>query len=152
MDENETMIEQDPVDIIEDLRNNSVSKSEFDKLKAQNTKLLKALANGEKIENKATVDMKTLRNELYGSDRKELSNVEYVTKTLQLRQAIIDAGSADPFLPIGHQVAPTKEDIASAANLAEVLQECLDYAQGDTAVFTNELQRRTLDMRLPNRG
>lgn len=151
MDENE-MIEQDPVDIIEDLRNNSVSKSEFDKLKAQNTKLLKALANGEKIESKATVDMKTLRNELYGSNRKDLNNVDYVSKTLQLRQAIMDEGGADPFLPIGHQIAPTKEDIAAATNLAEVLQDCLDYAQGDNAVFTNELQRRTLDIRIPNRG
>lgn len=149
MDEIETIdVEQDPVDLIQELRDNSVPKAEFDKLKAQNTKLLKALANGEKIENKPAVDVDALRRELFGDDRKPMNNVQIASKMMELREALIDAGEADPFLPSGHQVAPTNDDVEAANRVAEIFKECLDYARGDNAVFTNELQRRTLDVRI----
>lgn len=142
--------EKDPVDIINELKENSVSKDEFNKLKAQNTKLLNALAKGEKMttEESKPVDRAKLVNELYGTDRKPLSNLEYATKTMELRDAIIAAGEPDPFLPNGHMITPTTEDITEANKLAEVFKECIDYAQGDDGVFTNELMRRTMDVRV----
>lgn len=57
-------------------------------------------------------------------------------------------GKPDPFLPVGNQIAPTDDDIAAAERVAKVLQECVDYADGDSAVFTNELQRRTIDIKV----
>lgn len=146
----ENEIEQDPIDIITDLRNNTVSKNEYDKLKAQNSKLLQALAKGEQInvQQNDVVDVDKLRRELYASDAKPLSNLEYAQKTLQLRKAIMDAGGVDPMVPSGVMIAPTQEDYACANNLAQVLQDCIDAANGDSGIFTAELQRRTRDVRL----
>ena len=60
---------------------------------------------------------------------------------------MIAEGKPDPFLPIGKQIMPTNEDIEAANRVAEVFQSCVDYAEGDSAVFTNELQRRTIDIK-----
>jgi hypothetical protein len=43
---------------------------------------------------------------------------------------------------------PTDEDVRTAQKVADVLQECVDYAEGDSAVFTNELQRRLVDVKI----
>lgn len=135
---------QDPIDIINDLRANTVSKEEFDKLKAQNAKLLKSLAKGETIEVPAVkVDATALRKELYSIDAKPLSNLDYAKKTLQLRQAILDEGGVDPFVPNGHLIAPTQEDYEAANRVASVMQECIDSCNGDSDVFTSQLQSRT---------
>ena len=77
--------------------------------------------------------------------------MEFVKNTLALRQAIIDSGKPDPFLPMGNKIIPSDEDIATATRVANVLQECVDYADGDSAAFTNELQRRTVDIPMPRR-
>ena len=61
---------------------------------------------------------------------------------------MISEGKPDPFLPIGEQILPTDEDVAAANKVAAVLQECVDYAEGDSAVFTNELQRRLVDVKI----
>ena len=47
-------------------------------------------------------------------------------------------------------ISPTEEDIKCAEKVADVFQQCIDYAKGDPTVFTNELQRRTLNS-MPNR-
>ena len=57
-------------------------------------------------------------------------------------------GNPDPFLPVGKQILPTDEDVAAANRVADVLKECVDYAEGDSAVFTNELQRRLVDIKV----
>ena len=56
-------------------------------------------------------------------------------------------GKPDPFLPVGSQILPDDADIAAANKVATVLQECVDYANGDSSVFTNELQRRLVDVK-----
>ena len=57
-------------------------------------------------------------------------------------------GEPDPFLPYGKQISPTRQDEETAAKVAQIYQECIDYAEGDSEVFTNELQRRTRDVRI----
>lgn len=139
--------EPDYIDQIEQLRANSVSKAEYDKLKAKHDKAVNALISGGQLEEKeaAPVDKAALRKALYTSECENLSNLEYWEKTLELRQAIIDDGGQDPFLPIGQKIAPTAEDVEKADNVAKVIQECIDYAQGDSRIFTTELDRRTTD-------
>ena len=85
-----------------------------------------------------------MRAELFGSEN-EFSNLDYWTKALQLRSAVIEGGGVDPFLPYGKNIAPTNEDIETANRVAKVVAECIEYAEGDSAVFTNELQRRTVE-------
>ena len=139
--------EPDYIAQIEELRANSVSRDDYNKLKAEHNRAMNALINGGQIETKEAepVDKDALRKALFTQDCENLSNLEYWQKTLQLRQAIIDDGGQDPFLPYGQKIAPTAEDVQKASNVAKVVQECIDYAQGDSRIFTNELDRRTVD-------
>ena len=54
----------------------------------------------------------------------------------------MEAGQTDPFVPNGSKIKPTDEDFAKAKKVADTLQECVDYADGDPDVFTDELKRR----------
>lgn len=133
------------LDEINNLKANSVSKEEYDKLKAENSELLKSIVNSrtpEKEEPKTpVVDI----NELRANFKKEdPSNLEYVQNALKLRDAIIAQGGTDPFLPQGKKIIPTEQDIEAANRVASVLKECVDYANGDSQLFTNELYRRIL--------
>lgn len=135
----------DYIETIKKLKENTVPKETYTKLQEENKKLLQSLVNGETIEQEEKpVDVAALRKDLYGEEFTG-SDIDYATKTLELRQAIIDAGGTDPFLPYGKKIMPTDEDISTASRVAEVLQECVDYAEGDNAVFVNELQRRMID-------
>lgn len=78
----------------------------------------------------------------------ENSNLKTVELALELRKNLMAEGKEDPFLPVGKNITPTDEDRRSAEKVAEIFQECVDYAQGDSQVFTNELMRRTNDVRI----
>lgn len=138
----------DYVAAIKELQNSTVPKSQYEKLKADNKKLLDALVNGESIENKpqapkANVD--ELRKKLFDKDG-QLSNLEFIETSLQLRDALIEQGEPDPFLPVGSRISPTPEEARIAEDVAQVYRECIDYADGNSEVFTNELMRRTVDV------
>lgn len=137
--------EVDYIAAINQLRENSVSKEAYNKLKKENKDLINALANGQTLDAPdSKPDINALRKELYGKG-KELNNLEYVDKTLKLRRAIIDAGGADPFLPTGDHIKITSQMIDTAESVAEILEECVEFADGDSGIFTAELQRRTKD-------
>lgn len=137
--------EVDYVAAIKELKENTVSKDQYEKVKDENKRLLQSLVNGETIKQEVEpIDIKKLRSELYGSEN-EFSNLEYWEKVLQLRKAVIDAGGKDPFLPYGKNIIPTDEDIATANRVADVVSDCIEYANGDSDVFTNELQRVMID-------
>lgn len=137
--------EVDYISAIKEIKNNSVSKLDYDKIKEENKRLLQSLVNGESIQKPVEpVDVKKLRAELFGSEN-DYSNLDFITRALQLRDAVIEQGGVDPFLPAGKNIAPTNEDIVVANHVADVLKECVEYAEGDNLVFTNELQRRMID-------
>lgn len=134
----------DYISAINEIKQNSVSKDEYQKLRAENKKLIESIVNGtasEAVPDKKPVDKQQLINELYGADRKQLSNLDYVTKALELRKVIMDDGGIDPFVPNGEKIKPTKEDFEKAQHVAEVLQDCVDYADGNSDVFTDQLTR-----------
>lgn len=147
-----TTEEPDYVAAIAELKQNSVSKDKYDKLRDENNRLLNSLINGEQIEAPITdkPDIQQLRNELFKEDN-GLNNLQYIEKALQLRNALMEKGEPDPFLPVSHHAAPTNEEIATAEKVATIYRECLEYADGDNAVFTNELMRRTVDV-MPMKG
>lgn len=135
----------DYIAAIKELKENSVDRQKYDALKADNKRLVEALVNGQTIEtnSKPQVDIQALRNELFRNENQ--TNLQYVENALKLRNALIESGEPDPFIPQGSKVIATSEDISAAQRVADVLQECIDYAEGDSQVFTNELQRRTVD-------
>ena len=143
---NETTEEVDYVQAIQELKANSVPKEQYAKLKAENSKLLNSIINGESVEADSLPekqDIGELRKDLFSGI--DLTNLEYVSKTLELRDALIEKGEPDPFLPYGHKYTPDNNDIETANKVATILKECVDYADGDSSIFTNELQRRMID-------
>ena len=135
----------DYVAAIKELKEKTVSKESYQKLREENKKLLQSLVNGEQIQAEVEKpDINELRKELFNEDS-NIDNVNFISKALELRTALIENGEPDPFLPVGKRITPTDEDISAANRVATVLQECIDYAQGDSQAFTNELQRRTID-------
>ena len=150
-------VEQDTnnyIEAIKEMKANSVDKAAYDKLKEENKQLLDALINGGQVTQelqKEPVDIDSLRKRLFGGDA-ELSNLDYMKTALELREALLDQGSPDPFLPYGQNIAPTDEDIRTADRVAEAIKSCIDYADGDSEIFTNELQRIMVDTSPIKRG
>lgn len=146
----------DYINQIKKLKENSVSKDDYDKLRLDNKRLIDALANGTQLEGKvepkidAVENINNLRKKLF-SKGSNLDNLEYCDTALQLRDALIEKGERDPFLPFGHNVVATDSDHETAERVANVMRECIDYADGDSGIFTNELQRRTIDVVIPKK-
>ena len=146
----------DYIEQIKKLKENSVSKDDYDKLRLDNKRLIDALANGSQLEGKvepkidAVENINNLRKKLF-SKGSNLNNLEYCKTAVELRDALIKNGERDPFLPFGHNVIATESDIETANRVATVMRECIDYADGDSDIFTNELQRRTIDVVIPKK-
>ena len=147
---------QDYLAAIKELKEKSVDRSEYDKLRAENKRLIDAVVNGQPGQEEQVVvkhskeQIDDLRNDLFNSPR-ELNNLEFITKTMELREALMENGEPDPFLPVGKQISPTRDDIEGAEKVAQVYKECIEYAEGDSEVFTNDLMRRTRDVKLPRK-
>lgn len=144
---------QDYISAIKEMKANSVTRESYDKLKSENKQLLDALVSGKEIEIKKEepVDLTKLRKDLFNKDS-QMSNLEYVSTALKLRDALIERGERDPFLPYGEKVSLTAEHYDKAETVATVLRECVEFAEGDSGIFTAELQRRTKDVMPMRRG
>lgn len=153
MNENEVIIDQvdtntneDYLNTIKELKANSVDRKAYDKLREENRNLLKSLVEGQTIdqpsEPEQTYDANELKTLLASGD---LNNVQFIDTALKLRKTIMDDGGADPFIPSSHNYSPTRDDVETAERVAEVFQHCVDYSEGNSEVFTNELARLTRD-------
>ena len=139
---------QDYISALNEMKQNTVPKEAYDKLRADNKKLLDTIVSGQSLEQtevKQEVDVDALRKELFGKSRRDLSNLEYVDKALKLRKALMEKGEQDPFvMKAGRTSSPEAEDFKKAERVASVLQECVDIADGNDSVFDNEFQRRLI--------
>ena len=138
----------DYIAAINELKQNSVDRSKYEELRAENKKLLDSIVNGTDAGLEHPAEKKSVEELRAAYLKEDQTNLEFITNTLALREALIAEGKPDPFLPIGEQILPTDEDVKTAEKVASVLKECVDYAEGDTAVFTNELQRRLVDVKI----
>ena len=149
---NENVVEnengyQDYIDTINDLKANTVSKEKYDQLLAEKKDLVNALKNNSQInlvEPEKEVDIDELRHDLFMSG-KPMTNLQYVEKALKLRNAVLERDGVDIFMPNGPQYVYDQSDQDMANYVAQVYQECVDYADGDTQLFTQELSRRIKD-------
>ena len=131
---------------INNLRENTVSREEYERIRNDNRKLAKALINGTganipgitKLENKPDLD--DLRKKLF--TKKSKNDLEYFTNLLALRDGVMADGQPDPFLPINREFRATAQDEADAERIATQIKEAIEYADGDPAVFSNDLRRR----------
>lgn len=133
------------IEAIKEIKANSVPRDEFEALEKEKKDLLKALIEGGQVEQPTAAekpDLKALRIELFNEDAK-LNNLEYAKKALALRAAVLEETGKDIFLPYGANISPTLADSEAAEKVAKAFQSCIDYADGDSQLFTQELQRIT---------
>lgn len=145
--------ETDYIAEIQKLKANTVSIDDYNRLKNDNKKLINALATGEGLGSteptKPTAEyIQSLRNKLFNRDG-GLGNAEFFQAAVELRNALIANGEPDFFLTKGEVV--TINDIDDANALGNALNECLQYAKGDSDVATAELMRRTVETPIPRR-
>ena len=143
---------QDYLAAIKELKENSVNRQDYEKLKAENKKLLDAYINGTEIAQPVVNEepsIAELRKKVF--DNPNQTNLEYVTNVLALRNALIEKGEPDPFVGASSQYEPTVDDYARAEKVARVFQEMVDTANGDPNVFLNEFERRVKDTNIPSR-
>ena len=152
--ENEQLEQQQTEDIdyietIQKLKESTVSRAEYEKLKGENKKLLNAVLEGGEAAAAVTQPKRSadeIRKELFGEEAADLTNLQFAQKALELREAVMSEGGIDPFVPQGHKILADDSDFAAANKVAEALQSCIDYADGNNAIFTNELMRITADL------
>ena len=140
------------IETIKRLKENSVSKEEYEKLKAENKQILNAYINDikpEAEEKKETVeelqgDLSDLKKDLARAQEAGMSNLEYVSKALKYRETAMKLGLQDPFVP-NSPLGPDDNDFKTAQKVADKLQECVDQANGNPAVFRNLFEQAVRD-------
>lgn len=137
---------QNYIDAINQLKETTVEKEKYLRLQRENKQLLDSLISGNSIEQNKPVEaidkVKATDNLLFGHN----NNLEYTRKMLDLRNQLLKEGKTDPFVSIDPlNPVPTEDKLRRAQEVADVLQECIDYADGDVGIFSNELQRRCVD-------
>lgn len=144
--ENTTTIESPDntvyIDAIQELKENSVDRKIYDKLKTERDQLVQTLIDGGSISTEVETKVRSLAECREAFKAKTTSQCEYMENLLALRDAAIREGQPDPFVATGHHVTPNPYSYQRAQEIADIYRECLDYADGDDKVFMNEIQRR----------
>lgn len=120
-----------------------VSREQYEAEKQRADGYLAAILNNREDEvaasesSESAVDATELAKELFVEDNK-MSDIEYASKVLAQRKAVLEAGGEDPFLP--HD--PEDRDYEIAQNVADVFEDCIKAANGNNATFIALLQSR----------
>ena len=146
--EKQTPDYQEYIDTITELRRTTVPREDYDRLQAEKKQLLTSIVNGQAGEIASAEAAKKpslgeTRERVMGCIKKGASNLEMWSAIVAHRDALLEAGYPDPCLPFGHKISATAEDVEKNSNVFSVVRECIEYADGDESIFTNELQRRT---------
>lgn len=71
------------------------------------------------------------------------TNLDYVKAALELNKACEREQGISCFLPQGKDISPTADEVQTGKKFVAVMEECVEIADGDPAVFNNELMRRS---------
>lgn len=152
MNENENVIEnttttsaEEYIKTIEEMRRNSVSKEEYDKLRGERNSLLQSLSRGEYITTAPTREKKDIDELRRNLAKPDQTNLEYWTNAMTLREELMEQGKPDPFIPVGRQIQASEADKVSAQKVADGIQYCIEKSGGNPALFTSYLQQITVE-------
>lgn len=149
MDEQNTIEtpEQNYIDALNNLKQNTVSKEEYNKVVADNKKLVESLCNSgmtstEEPETRRATDeeVQYLHDKLMTSNSCR-SDLELLDTALKLRAARLSRGEPDGALIHNHERRLTDADVDSRMYIIDGLQHMVDYSDGDSKLFISERQR-----------
>jgi hypothetical protein len=155
-EQNEINETQKYIDTINDLKRNSVSRSEYDKIRNENKTLLESIVNGKTFDTSSAEEevkpsIDDLRQKAYGPGCEKLTDLEYVTAVCDLRDALLEETGIDYMAPTGSQYNADFNDKATANKLYEGFRHCIDIADGDNLIFVQEMNRITNDAGIINK-
>ena len=130
---------------IEEMRRNSVSKEEYDKLRGERNSLLQSLSRGEYITTQPSREKKDIDELRRNLAKPDQTNLEYWTNAMTLRETLMEEGKPDPFIPVGRQIQASETDKASAQRVADGIMYCIEKSEGNPALFTSYLQQITVE-------
>lgn len=133
----------DYIAAINELKANSVSKDKYEKLKKENKQLLDTLTSGGELE--TTVEKRSDEELRKVLNSESSSNLEYCKALCELRNNALERGEIDPAMPNGHNYQFSQADQDVVDKVFNTIEECIEFADGDSMLFTNELMRRTND-------
>lgn len=149
----ETPSTDEYIENIRRLKENSVSKEEYEKVLKEKSQLAKALIDSQPGEpskrEEGSPSIDDLRKKLFTGDIGSMPNLEFAKNALELRQKLMAEGAIDPFLPQGAKATYSASDAEAAQRVADVLQECVDRADGDSGAFTALFMSRLDDVPMP---
>ena len=141
----QTMTAQEYVEAVRKMKETMVPKEKYDKVMSENKILTAAVIDGKdlpegfaKAGSQGSRTASDLRKALFSG--KEMTNLEYVSTALDLRDKVIEeeGPEADPFAGGQRRLGvsrPTRQDYEAAEEVAKTLRECVDNADGDPAAF-----------------
>ena len=137
------------------LKLNSVPKEEYERLVTRNKQLSERYLDSLDEQNRTAQDeapkpnVQEMRKELFGDDRKDMTNLEYMDKVVKFRDAAIAAGERDPFLPTSGPDKDSLEAHNTAEKVANGLKQMIKDANGSPDAFNALYQARVEDVNSP---
>lgn len=143
-----TMSAQEYVEAVKKMKETMVPREKYDKVMSENKTLMAAVIDGKDLPEGFTQaasqgkgrTASELRKALFSG--KEMTNLEYVSTALELRDKIIEeeGPEADPFAGGKRHIAQSnprdvQRDHETADAVAEKLRECVKRAEGDPKAF-----------------
>lgn len=138
--EDQSSEEQNPADVyldtIKELKENTVPKEEYEKIKKERDTLVRNVIDSsvlnettESIDVNSDERIKSLREKIFG--KKPISNYEYMEAALELRRAIKERTGRDVFLPEN----PTAEEENQAEKFVSYAKEALELTKENPDLF-----------------
>ena len=125
------------LDEMKKLKENTVSKEEYEKERAKNKELMRRLVEGggQDVKTDDTVDLNKIREDLFTNNAEGLSKREFWQRVLTLRHERLKNEGVDIFLPKGRKTRYTRLDIESANRLDETITQMIEDSEDNPALF-----------------
>lgn len=155
--QNQNLMEQDYLETIKHLKENSVPKEEYDKLRGEHKKLLSSYLNGDNYESQEEEEkeeeepVKRSKEEILKSinenlaevftEDNHLSNLENAKAIIKYHDDYMELTGTDPFANQGSQYETSSQDKISPQKTYDYLKQCVEESGGDERAFDVAFQR-----------
>lgn len=116
------------IEAITKLKETTVSKDQYNKLKEENKKLLDSIVNGNEVDvpvkKTEKPNIKELYNKLMDGEH-PLNNYEYMQVFMQIKDAVEDQHGVDPTIPVGRKFSPEAADLLEIQQANDTFSEIL---------------------------